>query len=224
MQTEAAIFDLDGLLIDSEPLWRGAEMEILCPLGVPLTEEMCMRTTGLRIDHVVAHWHQRHPWDIPALDEVTRQIIARMIELIGNEGRALPGALEAVEQCRRLGLKLAVATSSMPELVDAALGQLGLTGAFGAVCTSKEAGHSKPHPAVFLLAAEQLGVDPLRCVVLEDSLHGVIAAKAARMRCIAVPAQEWADDPRFVLADTVLGTLEELDAAHLAGSVSEGGG
>src|SRR5690606_22562849 len=80
----AAIFDLDGLLIDSEPLWRAVEVEVFRGVGVPLTEEMCRQTTGLRVDAVVEWWHARHPWRAPAPAAVAARIVDRMVEAIAG--------------------------------------------------------------------------------------------------------------------------------------------
>ncbi len=213
---KAAIFDMDGLLIDSEPLWQQAEMEFLRPLGVQLTREMCTRTVGLRVREAIQYWQARHPWEGPGLDELVECIVARVIELINQSGRALPGAGEAVRMCREAGLALALATSSRHDLAAVTLAKLGLDGAFAQVICADEHAPGKPHPIVFLRAAEALGLDPQSCLVFEDSLNGVIAAKAARMYVAAVPGSQWADDPRFVLADFRLNSLEEATPSWLA--------
>ncbi|MEM6796696.1 MAG: HAD family hydrolase, partial [Acidobacteriota bacterium] len=119
-----AIFDLDGLLIDSEPLWRLAEVEILGGLGVPLTEPMCFETMGLRIDEVVRYWHDRHSWPAADLEAVEAAIVERVRQLILARGAPLPGALEAVAALDRAGSILALASSSPPVLIDAALAAL----------------------------------------------------------------------------------------------------
>jgi beta-phosphoglucomutase-like phosphatase (HAD superfamily) len=209
---QAAIFDLDGLLIDSEPLWRRAEVEIFATVGLVLTDADCEVTTGLRIDEVVAFQHGVRPWHPPRLDEVAARIVDRVIELIETVGVAKPFGAHAVALCEREGLQLALASSSPERLIHAALRRLGLTGRFGLVQSAQHERWGKPHPAVFLTTAERLGVPPVACVVLEDSLNGVIAAKAARMRCLAVPERP---DPRFVLADRVLPSLQALDRAAL---------
>lgn len=203
----AVIFDMDGLLIDSEPHWREAEIEIFATVGVTLTDAMCRETTGLRIDEVVAHHHAREPWGGPSVRELAARIVERMIERVRASGDALPGAIEAVEACAARGLPLALASSSPRRLIDATLAHLGLEGRFGVIESAEDDRYGKPHPAVYLRTAEGLGVGPVRCLVFEDSLNGVIAAKAARMRCVAVPD---APDPRFAIADLVLGSLTEL--------------
>lgn len=209
----AAIFDLDGLLVDSEPLWRRAEVEHFAAVGLHLTDAECEETTGLRIDEVVALRHRQHPWAEPSVEVITARIVDRMVELLGAHAPAKAGGAHAVEVCARSGLRLAVASSSPLRLIEAALAGLGLRERFELVVSAERDAYGKPHPAVFLRTAEQLGVPPVSCVVLEDSLHGLVAAKAARMACVAVPERT---DPRFALADLVLPSLEALDAAALA--------
>lgn len=206
---DGAIFDMDGLLIDSEPLWRRAEVEVFASVGVHLTEAMCEATTGLRIDEVVAHWRARRPWEGETIEAVAARIVERMIALVGEVGEAMPGAHAAVDACARAGLALALASSSPDRLIDATLDRLDLADRFAVRRSAQHETHGKPHPAVFLRAAGELGLPPTRCLVFEDSLNGVIAAKAARMTCVAVPE---VDDPRFCIADRVLRSLEEVES------------
>lgn len=209
----AAIFDLDGLLVDSEPLWRRAEIEHFASVGVHLTDAECAETTGLRIDEVVALRHRERPWDSPSVEVVTARIVDLMVDLLAVHAPAKPGAEHATSVCAGAGLRLAVASSSPLRLIEAALAGLGLRDRFELVVSAEREPYGKPHPGVFLRAAEKLGVPPSGCVVLEDSLHGVVAAKAARMACVAVPERA---DPRFALADVVLPSLEALEVPVLA--------
>lgn len=211
----AAIFDMDGLLVDSEPLWRRTEVEVFGEVGLSITEAMCEATTGLRIDEVVEHWFRRAPWNGPTCAELAERIVDRMVERVAREGRALPGAHRAVEACAAAGLRLAIASSSHERLIAATLERLELTASFGVIVSAQHERYGKPHPAVFLAAAERLDVPPPRCLVLEDSIAGVIAAKAARMTCVAVPAPSDRDDRRLGVADRVLGSLEEVEPALL---------
>jgi sugar-phosphatase len=205
----AAIFDLDGLLIDSEPHWAVAEMDVLAEVGLELTEAMCQRTVGLRIDEVVAYWHAQKPWPGPTPAEVTTRIVAKVIERLRTSGQAKAGARQAVELARRRGVALGLASSSPMALIRAAVERLGLTGAFDALESAEDEPFGKPHPAVYLAAAKRLHVPPTACLALEDSMNGLVAAKAARMKCVLVP-EHHLHDPRFALADRVLESLEQL--------------
>jgi sugar-phosphatase len=217
----AVVFDMDGVLIDSEPLWRRAEIEVLATVGLRLTEADCMRTTGLRIDEVVAFWHRQQPWAEPAPAEIATRIVTRVIERVGTEGEPLPGAREALDFFAARGLVLGLASSSPSRLIEAVLARLGLQERFAAVHSAEHEARGKPDPAVYLHAAARLGHDPARCLAVEDSIPGVLAAAAAGMGCIAVPAPEDRHDPRLRGATVVLGSLRELDDAiwaRLAGA------
>ncbi|MFH1568571.1 MAG: hexitol phosphatase HxpB [Gemmatimonadota bacterium] len=212
---QAAIFDMDGLLIDSEPLWRRAEQRIFAPLGVALTDAMCMQTMGLRVDEVVRHWHRLHPWAEPSREEVAHRIVDAVVELVEREGAPLDGVGPTLDLCARRGLRLALASSSSRRLIDAVIGRLGLAGRFEVIHSAESEPYGKPHPGVFLTAARCLGVDPTACLVLEDSFAGVIAGLAARMKVVAVPAPADFAQARFDVAHAKLRSLRDLDEARL---------
>lgn len=211
----AVIFDMDGLLIDSEPLWVRAEIEIFAEVGVTLAEEDCARTKGLRTDDVIAYWYARRPWTGTSPADVEARLIGRVASLVRAEGRALPGVAHAIAMAREGGRRMALASSSPLVIIHAALERLGLEGAFDVVQSAQSLPLGKPHPGIFLRTAELLSVPAVDCVVLEDSLTGVIAAKAARMTCIAVPFDHPEHDARFVIADAIVPSLEELTSALL---------
>lgn len=209
--TDAVIFDLDGLLINSEPYWQQAELEILCPLGVPLTLDMIHQTVGLRCDLVVAHWYQRYPWQGKTPEQVTQEIIAYVVDQVKSHGQLQPGALHAIALAKDEVGKLAIATSSPSIMAQTVIEKFDIQ-AFDAVESADELPYAKPHPQVYLNAANALGADPLKCVALEDSLTGMTAAKAARMKTIVVPEHA---KPGFALADITLNSLSELSAKDL---------
>jgi sugar-phosphatase len=212
----AVVFDMDGLLVDSEPLWVRAEVEIFGEVGVPLREEDCAQTKGLRADDVVAFWHARHAWPSPEPGAVQARLVARVADLVRAEGRALPGVARALAAARESGRRVALASSSPGLVIRATLERLGLGAAFDVVQSAETEPHGKPHPGIFLTTAARLGVAPTDCVVVEDSLTGVVAAKAARMACLAVPCDYPLHDARFVLADAVVSSLEDVSPALLA--------
>ena len=214
----AAIFDMDGLLIDSEPLWQDAEIEIFAELGVPLSRVECTKTKGRRVDDTVAYWHARRPWRGASEKQVAERLVSRVAVLVRERGRPKAGAAHALEFFRRKGLLRALATSSGPPVIDAVLERLGLESEFAVVHSAVEEEFGKPHPAVYLTTASLLGVEPGRCLALEDSIHGVLAAKAAGMKCVAVP--DASSEPpggerqlgsKLVDADLVLRSLQDLD-------------
>ena len=207
---------MDGLLIDSEPLWRIAEVEALSAVGVPMTEDDALETTGLRTDEVVALWHGRHPWPEPSKKEVEARIISRLIALARERGELMPGVRETLAAFAAAGYPLAIASSSASEIIAAVLETLGIGGYFRVTQSAEHEPFGKPHPGVYIEAARALGVEPRCCLAFEDSPNGVIAAKAARMTCIAVPDPALAGDRRFGAADLVLGSLADFRMEMLA--------
>ncbi|ENM2865146.1 hexitol phosphatase HxpB [Citrobacter koseri] len=217
-QILAAIFDMDGLLIDSEPLWDQAELEVMASLGVDITRRHELPDTlGLRIDMVVDLWYAQQPWNGPDRQAVTDRIISRAISLVEETRPLLPGVREAVALCKSQGLMVGLASASPLHMLEKVLTMFDLRESFDALASAEKLPYSKPHPQVYLDCAAKLGVDPLTCVALEDSVNGMVASKAARMRSIVVPAEEGQHDPRFALANVKLTSLAELTAAHLRG-------
>ncbi|AVE59850.1 MULTISPECIES: hexitol phosphatase HxpB [Citrobacter] len=217
-QILAAIFDMDGLLIDSEPLWDQAELEVMASLGVDITRRHELPDTlGLRIDMVVDLWYAQQPWNGPDRQAVTDRIITRAISLVEETRPLLPGVREAVALCKSQGLMVGLASASPLHMLEKVLTMFDLRESFDALASAEKLPYSKPHPQVYLDCAAKLGVDPLTCVALEDSVNGMVASKAARMSSIVVPAEEGQHDPRFALANVKLTSLAELTAAHLRG-------
>ncbi|MCG5048187.1 hexitol phosphatase HxpB [Pectobacterium brasiliense] len=212
----AAIFDMDGLLIDSEPLWDKAELEVIASLGIDISLRESMKDTlGLRIDMVVELWYQRSPWATPARDEVVRCIIDRAIELVAEQRPLLPGVEHALQLCREQNLKIGLASASPLRMQQQVLRMFNLEHYFDVLMSAETLPYSKPHPEVYLNAANGLGVPPTQCVALEDSVNGMIATKAARMRSIVIPQAEFCDDARWALADYKLDSLSQLTAEHV---------
>lgn len=212
----AAIFDMDGLLIDSEPLWDKAELEVIASLGIDISLRESMKDTlGLRIDMVVELWYQRSPWATPARDEVVRRIIDRAIELVAEQRPLLPGVEHALQLCREQNLKIGLASASPLRMQQQVLQMFNLEHYFDVLMSAETLPYSKPHPEVYLNAANGLGVPPTQCVALEDSVNGMIATKAARMRSIVIPQAEFRNDARWALADYRLDSLSQLTAEHV---------
>lgn len=217
-QILAAIFDMDGLLIDSEPLWDEAELEIMASIGVDISRRNELPDTlGLRIDLVVDLWFAHQPWTTPTREEVTRRVITRAIALVEERRPLLPGVREAIAQCQAQGLKIALASASPMHMLERVLEMFELRSQFDAIASAEHLAYSKPHPQVYLDAAAKLGINPLNCVTFEDSVNGMIATKAARMRSIVVPAEENRENPRWCLADAKLDSLLALQPQHLVG-------
>lgn len=210
---KAVIFDMDGVLLDSEPFWQESEIVAFERVGLRLTHEMCLVTMGLRIDEVVAYWQRRHGWEDCPPRELEERIIAGVVERIRQKGEAKAGIAHALEFFRSQGMKMALASSSAYRIIHAVVERFQLADHFDCIYSAEEEEYGKPHPGVYLTAARKLGLAPSECLAIEDSLNGVLAAKAARMKCIAIPDAAMRHDPRFVIADVVLDSLEDINAA-----------
>ncbi|NDY97063.1 hexitol phosphatase HxpB [Wenzhouxiangella limi] len=211
MPIAAAIFDMDGLLIDSEPLWQDAELACFRPLGVPVTRELCRATAGRRIDEVVRLWHARFGWDGPGIDEMVERVLAEVTRLILARSEALPGVHATMDTLRQRDIPMAIASSSPPALIAAVVEKLALAPYLHLTHSGIHETRSKPDPAVFLTTARKLGVAPEHCLVFEDAPAGVSAARSAGMHVIAVPSVFDPADAAFEQADQVLGSLAEFD-------------
>jgi HAD superfamily hydrolase (TIGR01509 family) len=208
---QAVVFDMDGVLIDSEPFWRETEIEVFGRRGVQLTEEDCMLTTGMRIQDVARYWFERRPWSGPAPDMVAEEILQGVIRRVRERGEAMPGLDSAIRLFQSRGLRLALATSSAWRLIDAVVDRLKVRRYFSVICSAEDGLRGKPHPDVYLCAAAKLGAAPRNCLAVEDSIAGVESAKAAGMKCLAVPLPELRGDPRYLAADRTVNSLMEID-------------
>jgi mannitol-1-/sugar-/sorbitol-6-/2-deoxyglucose-6-phosphatase len=211
-----AVFDLDGLLIDSERLWEKAQMAAFAEEGLTLTLAMQHSTTGMRLKEAMGIWQGYFPEAVLDASRLNARMNAYMIREFGKTGAVLPGAVRALDLCADAGCKLAIASSSPPEVIAAALKTLALADRFHAVVSAVLENHGKPHPSVFLSAAARLGADPGRCIAFEDSVAGVRAAKAAGMFCVAVPEAHNRGRAEYSIADRIYGSLEEFPPGILA--------
>ncbi len=207
---EAVIFDMDGVLIDSEPVWKIAMGEVFHAVGCSLTVKDFQQTVGLRIDEVIAFWYKHSPWEHATAQEVEQRIVAKMVELISAQGKPLIGVIETLQFLKNQGLKIGLATSSYSVLIDCVLETLAIKPFFDFTHSAEHESYGKPHPAVYLTTAENLGVNPLKCLVIEDSINGVISGKAARMKVVCIPEKTHYPNPKLILADYTFNTMEEM--------------
>ena len=206
--TELIIFDMDGLLVDSEPYWKMAEKKVFGSLGLHLDDELLRQVMGFRLSEVVKHWHDHQPWENPDLLKTENEVLETVKELILSHAEALPGVYETLDYFKNRQYKIALASSSAMVLIEAVVDKLNMRQYFDLLWSAQYEEYGKPHPAIFISVANKLGVAPRNCLVFEDAINGVIAAKAAKMSCIAVPEQATYNDPRFAIADLKIQTLE----------------
>lgn len=198
---DAVIFDMDGVLTDSEPLWKIAMEEVFHSVGCKLTRKDFQKTVGLRIDEVCEYWYQHEAWTGATPKEVENKIMLRMVELIRENGESLPGVMETTHYLREKGVKIGLATSSYTVLIDAVLDTLGIRDRFDEIHSAENEQYGKPHPAVYITVADRLKVDPTRCLVIEDSLNGIISGKAAKMKVVCIPEKTHHPEPKLLVAD-----------------------
>lgn len=207
---EAIIFDMDGVLTDSEPLWKIAMEETFKEVGCPLTKKDFQKTVGLRLDEVIKYWYEHTGWENATTEEVEKRIIARMVLLIKKHGEPLLGVLESLNYFRNQSVKIGLATSSYSILINTVLDTLKIKDAFDFTHSAELESHGKPHPSVYLSVANKLGVNPLKCLVIEDSLTGVISGKAARMTVVCIPEKTHTPEPKLILADYQFETMKDM--------------
>ncbi|MCL1038298.1 hexitol phosphatase HxpB [Shewanella submarina] len=210
IQLKAVIFDMDGVLIDSEPLWQLAELDVFHALGMPLTLEETHLTTGLRVDQLVEYWYARKPWQNYDKQATANAIADSVVGRILAEGQPMPHVLEALQACRAAGVKVGLATSSPMNIVNAVLDSLKIRDCFDGIESAELLKYGKPHPEVYLNCADSLGVSPANCVAVEDSFNGLIAARAANMQTVVIPAVDQAEQARWAAAHHQFSSLAEL--------------
>lgn len=209
-QFKAVIYDMDGVLIDSEPLWKIAMEEVFHEVGCNLTRKDFEKTVGLRLDEVISYWFEHNPWEKYSADEVLEKIIQKMVVLIKQNGEPLPGVIESLIFFKKQGLKIGLATSSYEILINAVLEVLNIENYFDKTHSAEHETHGKPHPAVYIHTAKELNVHPIECLVIEDSINGVIAGKAARMYVVCIPEKTHTPNPKLMLADEICDNLNEF--------------
>ena len=198
---------MDGILIDSERHWQLTERAIFAKLGIDLTDSLLVQTRGLRTEEMVAHWTARFPIDGTDPKALMKDYDARMVDTMKKEVPLMEGARELIGLFKEMALPVALATCSTHDHIDAVMEKHGLLSSFDLLVSAAVGMPGKPHPEVFLRTATLLKVDPTRCLVFEDSFNGVVAAKAARMKVVAMPDHLEFDQDRFGAADLKIRSL-----------------
>jgi HAD superfamily hydrolase (TIGR01509 family) len=205
---EAVIFDLDGLLLDSEQVWDAVREELARERGGRWHPQAQRDMMGMSSPEWSSYMHEVIGLPEPP-EEINAEVVRRLADSYREHLPAIPGAREAVERLAQRW-PLALASSSNRELIDLALEAGAIAGLFAATVSSEEVPRGKPAPDVYLEAARRLGVEPAACVAIEDSHNGIRSAKAAGMACIAVPNPLFPPGEAVKEADVMLGSLAEL--------------
>ena len=208
----AIIFDLDGVLADSEPWWSKIDAELLAEYGVTYRGEYHQNVAGVSYRLAVEFYKKAFGLSV-ATDEMMRRRGEIATEFFANRVGLFPNVKEVLEELRQMKLHLAVATSSVSASARPFLDRHQLTGFFKVIVTGEEVERGKPAPDIYLCAAQKLGIPADTCLVVEDALPGVAAARAASMRVAAIPDRRFVDPDEYEKkADYVLSSLKELPA------------
>jgi HAD superfamily hydrolase (TIGR01509 family) len=213
---DAVVFDLDGVIVDSEHLWDEARRELAAERGGRWHERASRDMMGMSSLEWSRYMHDAIGLSEPP-EQINEEVVRRLDELYRRELPLIDGAVEAVE---RLAARwpLGLASSSNRELIDLVLELAGLARDFSATVSSEEVARGKPAPDVYLEAARRLGVAPESCAAIEDSENGIRSAKAAGMRVLAIPNPQYPpEEEALSLADGVLGSIRELTPDCLEG-------
>lgn len=206
----AVIFDMDGVIVDSEPFWRQAKVNAVARFGGSITEQQTYQSTGLRIDEIAEHWIRHCNLDPDCKQPLCDAILDEVIKQIRSKGKLLPGVRESLQWLATSDLKVGLASSSPSRLITAVLDIFELKQYFSVQVSAEHLPFGKPHPQVYLEAAGQLNVAPHHCLAIEDSVNGLLAAKAAKMVGVCVPEPGQENNPSFGIANYKLASLNEF--------------
>lgn len=209
------IFDMDGLLINSEPLWREGMAKVFTKLGAQLEPEDYKKTMGLRTSEVVAFWCDYFKWEDVDPENLEKEILDEVIALVVEKGKLMEGVDYILEFFKRKNFKIGLASSSPMRMIQKVLSHFKISSYFMACHSGQFQDYGKPHPSVYLSCAKELKTSPSECLVFEDSLNGLIAAKAARMTTVVIPELSDRADIRFSLGDLKLNSLLEFTEEKL---------
>ncbi|GBD37943.1 2-deoxyglucose-6-phosphate phosphatase [bacterium HR37] len=206
---KAVIFDMDGVMIDSEPIWEKTEKILLKRREINYEPAYREKIVGLnQRDSALL---LKETFGLPeSIEELIEERISILLELYKKELKPIPGLIHLLEQLKGNGFLIALASSSPLRVINFVLDQFSLKSFFSAIVSGEMVGRGKPYPDIYLYVADKLRVTPNECVVIEDSINGVRAAKRAGMRCIAIPDKRLPLD-KFTEADVVVDRLSEVD-------------
>jgi HAD superfamily hydrolase (TIGR01509 family) len=213
---QGVIFDMDGTLIDSEPMWQQAEKSVFASVGVTISDELSAITAGMTTKAVTQFWFERQAWTGKSLQEVENQVIDRVGQLIRKNGMPMQGVTQVLDFFKARNFKIGLATNSPDALISVVMDRLGIADYFDVICSSDNELHGKPSPDVFLSAAQKMAIPVNKCIAFEDSYTGLVAALRAKMKVVVIPDNAQHSDPKFDGADLKLTNLADFSELHLS--------
>ncbi len=211
---KAVIFDMDGVLINSEPMWQEAEKIAFARVGIHLTTAECAETMGMRCDEVVKIRYRKQPWQGKSLQEMEQDILKELVKQIQVKGEPTEGVSYIVNFFKSKNVRLALASSSAFHIIDATLQKLNLLDVFEVIHSAEVEEYGKPHPAIYLTTLRKLDLNPEEAVAIEDSFNGLLAAKSARLKTVCIPEKNDFAATKYDIADLKLHSLAEFDEEH----------
>lgn len=207
---QAVIFDMDGLLIDSEPFWKQAEFDVFSSVGVEITADLTVLTAAMTTREVTEFWFAQYPWQGASLEEVENRVVERVKYLIETQGQAMHGVHDLLESLQQAKVKIGLATNSPKDIIPSVLQRLNIANYFTAYSSADEVKQGKPAPDVYQLTLQKLNIEAHQCIAFEDSLGGIKAALAAGIKAIAVPHVDEFDHEKFDIAPLKLRSLADF--------------
>lgn len=207
----AVIFDMDGLLINSEPFWKQAERTVFSSVGVELSDALCSKTAAMTTREVTEFWYGLFPWKHKTLEAVENDVVDCVDELIKKDGQPMPGVRGLLEYFHEQQYRIGLSTNSPFRLIASVMEKLDIGHYFHSISSSEHVESGKPDPAVYLSTLTKLQVDASKCIAFEDSVSGVLAAKSAGIKAVVVPPRHDFDNPKYDVADIKLRSLSEFN-------------
>lgn len=202
---------MDGLLIDSEPLWNEAADEIFRQYNLSITPQQYATTTGMRVKEFVIWWFTLYKIPLEYAPKAEKDICQLVINKVQLKGKAMGGIEHIFNFFIERKFKIGLASSSGMDLINVVVDKLGIRNYLQALNSAADLPLGKPHPQVYLECAENLQSHPTECLCFEDSFNGLIAAKAARMKCVVVPSLHDSKLPKFNAADLKISSLQNFN-------------
>lgn len=210
---KAVIFDMDGVIIDSEQYWKQAEHEVFTSLGVNVIDEDAEMTKSMTTAEVTHFWYSKFPWKDLKLSDVEQRVVSRVMELIESENCEINGVKSFIERLKASEYKIGLATNSPDRIIPVVLGKLDMVHLFDTILSAEFEEKGKPDPAIYYRAADRLGIPPEECIVIEDSYSGMLAAKNAGMTVIAFTNGK--KEANGELADYILESFEHDEIEYI---------
>jgi sugar-phosphatase len=214
MKIQGVIFDFDGTLVNSEPLWQRAEQALFASEGLMISEKDAPKTKGLASFEAVNYWCSQLPKTSKSPALLTQELNSSVLELLKEEGQLKKGVVELLEYLKSKNLPIGIASGSSMNHIKIILDKFKLNSYFKLIYSIDFERFGKPHPGIYISACKKLKIEPVFSVAFEDSFNGILAAKAARMKVVALLDEGQLNDTKYDFADLKIESLTNFGAAE----------